>query len=211
MRTKTIFLPGLFLALLLQGCIMYTQEVKSDYAEQYIKTKIESHTTGDYSHIKIYSIYGVQCANVNADICFTGYKYAGQKGLVIYVRPFTYVYTGKYSRKEYVDSAILFVELSVAECKLILDQYKVLQEKILKEQPINEENVYHDFTVSDDLFISYRAGNVKVYGQPRPGMPTTSQIKTSPQTIVIDFWIRAAKYSLKTVEVISQLEKFMNY
>ena len=55
------------------------------------------------------------------------------------------------------------------------------------------EAIYHDYSVSDDLFISYKKSS------------------TSSSTINISFWVKGEKYTLSTVKVMRKLKKFMDY
>lgn len=86
-----------------------------------------------------------------------------------------------------------FVHLNERECQSIVDNYKSLSEKIKSEKKtkINEE-IYYDFTVSDDCFISFRK-------------------YTSSSTYIINIWIKGEKYTMKGTDMINSLEKFLKY
>lgn len=81
----------------------------------------------------------------------------------------------------------------MAQCKEIVTNYKILQDKIKTEKPKMSEKIYHDFTVSKDLFISY-------------GKSSASSTVT-----YIDFWIQGEKYRISTRTIIKKLNKFVNY
>ncbi len=88
---------------------------------------------------------------------------------------------------------ITYIELTLAQCKSILENYKVLQDKIKKEKPKMNEEIYHDYTVSDDLFISYRKSS------------------GSSSVTYIAFWVKGEKYRVSTIVIMKRLEKFINY
>lgn len=87
---------------------------------------------------------------------------------------------------------ITYTELNLAQCQSIIDNYKIIQARIVKEKPKLNEEIYHDFSVSNDLFISYR--KAKGYSDYH-----------------LDFWIHGERYSLSTNTIIQKLEKFMEY
>jgi len=86
----------------------------------------------------------------------------------------------------------LEVPLSQAQCQSILDNYKILQDKIKSETPPKGVELYHDFTASEDLFISFR------------------RTKTNSNVTYMDFWIQGEKYRLSTSPIIRKIKQFLS-
>lgn len=185
---KTI--TPLFLILsILVGCT----PIASRYiTEKYIKTNIENHIPKDTNSIKIYSIYKYHNITAGNYIEFTGYKYQLKKGLVIGADKY-YSARQKFPGDITVLAEIKYINLDIAECQSILDNYKILIDKIEKEKPKAGEEIYHDYTVNKDIFISFRKDYYN-FG-----------------TMNIYVWISGEKYTLSTDELIGNLKKFMKY
>lgn len=183
---KTFLLTSVVLIFLLTGC-MQTRFI----TEKYIKTNIEIHKEGDFSTIKTYSIFKGISYGGSGYLELTGYKYATQKALVIGADRY-YLAKPIYKGDQTIVAAITYIELNLDQCKSITDNYKILLDKIENEKPRNNEEVYHDFTVSKDLFISFRKTS--------SGNPT-----------YIDFWIQGEKFSIATMTIMKKLDKFLNY
>jgi len=184
---KTILLSSVLIAFLLTGC-MQTRYI----TEKYIKTKIENHNEGEFSTIKTYTIFKGTSYDDGAYLELTGYKYANSKALVLGADKY-YMARQKFKGDQTIIADIIYIELSLAQCKDIITNHKILQDKIKTEKPKMSEEIYHDFTVSKDLFISYRKSS---------GSSTVSNI---------DFWILGEKYSISTLTIINKLNKFINY
>lgn len=182
-KTFTITVLTLFLT----GC-MNTRYI----TERYIKTNIEKHSEGDFSTIKTYSIFKGVSYGGGAYLELTGYKYNNKKELVIGADRY-YMARKKFPGDQTTIAEITYIDLTLAQCKAILDNYQVLQSKVKAAKPKINEEIYHDYTVSDDLFISYK----RTSGRSSRGY--------------IDFWIKGEKYSLATNAIIAKLEKFMSY
>ncbi|MFY7861790.1 MAG: hypothetical protein ACOVP5_06135 [Chitinophagales bacterium] len=182
------FLLSLILLPMIFSACMETRYI----TEKYIKTKIENHNEGEYSTINTYSIYKGTTYNESAYIELTGYKYANNKALVIGADRY-YKARENFNGDQTIIAEITYIELSLEQCKDILTNYKVLLDKLENEKPKRSEEIYHDFTVSKDLFISYR--------------------KSSGASILgfIDLWIQGEKYSIATFTLIDKLNKFINY
>ena len=136
--------------LLLTGC-MQTRYI----TERYIKNEVEKHEPNNFSNLKTYTIFKGTSYNGSAYLEFTGYKYLGNKGLVIGADRY-YLARQKFQGDKTVIAEIEYVQLTIEQCKAILDNQKILADKIKSEKPQLNEEVYHDFTISDDLFISYK-------------------------------------------------------
>ncbi len=184
---RTILLSTVLLALMLSSC-MQTRYI----TEKYIKTKIENHNEGEFSTIKTYTIFKGTSSGGGAYLELTGYKYANSKALVLGADKY-YMARQKFKGDQTIIADITYIELSLTQCKDIITNYKILQEKIKAEKPKMSEEIYHDFTVSKDLFISYRKSS---------GSSTVSYI---------DFWIQGEKYRISTLTIIKKLNKFINY
>lgn len=184
---KMNLLINAFTVVLLTGC-MQTRYI----TQQYIKTYVEDHKENQFSTIRTLSIFqGISIEN-NGYLELTGYKYNNVKKLVIGADKY-YAARKKFETDKTIIAKIEFIELSITQCKSILENYKILEERVKKEHPKKNEEVYHDFTVSDDLFISYRK--------------TTGYSSASK----IDFWIKGEKFSVSPYSIMENLEKFLNY
>lgn len=182
-----IFTITVLLTILLSGC-MQTRYI----TEKYIKTNIEKHNESEFSTIKTYTIFKGTSYGGGAYLELTGYKYGNSKALVIGADRY-YMARKKFQGDRTIIADITYIELSLPQCKAIIDNYKVLQDKIKTEKPKMSEEIYHDYTVSEDLFISYR----KSAG--------------SSSVSYIDFWIKGEKYRISTITIMKKLEKFNNY
>lgn len=165
--------------------------------ERYIKTGIETHKETEFSSIKTYTIYkgtayGASGKAGPSYIELTGYKYENNKGLIIGADKY-YSDRKKFAEDQTQITAYSYIELSLSQCQAIIDNYKLLVNKIKKEKPGKYEEIYHDYTVSKDLFISYR--------------------KTVLKTTVnyIDLWIKGEKYTISTDKIIDNLDRFIKY
>jgi len=183
---KTILLLTIVLTFLLTGC-METRYI----TEKYIKTNIENHKEGDFSTIKAFSIFKGISFEGTGYIELTGCKYTSNKTLVIGADKY-YMMRQRFKGDQTIVADITYIDLSLTQCKSILDNYRILQDKIESEKTMMNEEIYHDFTVSKDLFISCR-----------------TSIGGSPS--YIDFWIQGEKYSIPTAKIMKKLDKFMNY
>ncbi|HMG14883.1 MAG TPA: hypothetical protein VK590_05530 [Saprospiraceae bacterium] len=120
------------------------------------------------------------------------YKSGKQKALVMGLDKY-YKARKKGKKDPFVTFVINYIDLNEAECKSILDHFKTLQEKIDVEKTITNEEVYHDFTVSQDFFISYSKSNL-YYSKD-----------------ALDLWIKGERYTISTSTFVDQLNKFMAY
>ncbi len=158
--------------------------------EQFIKTKIEEHKGREFSSIRTYSIYQ-SSSSFKFYLEFTGYKYKEKKGLVIGADKY-YLDRQKFRGDNTIIADVTYIVLNMEECKSILDNFEILQQKINSETPYGSEEIYHDFTVNEDLFISFRKS---VYGT----------------STTINFWIKGEKYIVSTRTMLIKLQEFMNY
>lgn len=182
-KTFTIAVLTIFLT----GCM------KSRYiTERYIKTNIEKHDEGEFSTLKTYTIFKGTVAGGGRYLELTGYKYNNKKELVIGADRY-YMARKNFVEDQTTIAKITYINLTIPQCKAIVDNYRVLQNKIRTAKPRRNEEIYHDYTVSDDLFISYKKTAGKSSGT------------------FIDFWIKGEKYSVVTNTIITKLENFLSY
>jgi hypothetical protein len=160
--------------------------------QQHIKTKIEKHNPGNFSSMRTYNIFKGRTYMRNAYIEFTGYKYENTKGLVIGADKY-YLARQKFHGDKTVIAEISYVELTLAQTNAILENYKDLQQSVKAEKVKLNEEVYHDYTVSEDLFISFR------------------KISGSSSYNYIDLWINNEKFTVSTAKIMSKLQKFIEY
>lgn len=160
--------------------------------ERHIKNHIERHDAGQYSNLRTYVIYRGLAENNAHYLEFAGYKYNNKKALVIGIDR-VIIDRKKLKQDSTITLAYEYIELSLTQAQSILNQYKVLLEKLKSEKVIANEYVYHDFTLSGDIFISFR------------------KAKTQKGTDIINFWIRGEKYSLLQGKIIERLRQFVNY
>lgn len=182
-----VLLSTILLVFLLTGC-MQTRYI----TQQYIKTNIEKHEEGKFSTIKTYTIFKGTSMGGGTYLELTGYKYNNSKALVIGTDKY-YLARQKFKGNQPVLADIMYMELSLAQCKDIITNYKILLDKIKTEKPKKSEEVYHDYTVSNDLFISYRKSSM------------------SKNVNYLDFWIYGEKFRLQTITIIDKLNKFVKY
>lgn len=160
--------------------------------ERHIKNEIEQHRPGEFSNVRTYVIYRAPTTIGTRYVELTGYKYKGKKALVIGVDRIVV------ERKKFKEDNTLlvnfeFTELTLEQAQSILDQYKVLLDKIKTEKPIKNESVYHDFTLSPEVFISFK------------------KTKSNKGTDTINFWIKGEKYSMLQGKIIERLREFVRY
>lgn len=165
--------------------------------EQYIKTNIEDHQPENTSSIRTYSIFKGNTANTGRYLELTGYKFNSKKGLVIgadrsYITRKISSRAGTITEAEtYID----YIQLDLDQCRAILANYKTLQDRLKKEKPRSSEEVYHDYTVSKDCFISFRkSGNGDGSG-----------------TEYVNFWVKGEKYRINTNLFVKKLKQFSEY
>jgi len=183
MKNKITFTLSLFFSLFLTGCI------ESRYlTERYVKTNIEQHKEGNFSSIKILSIFQGVSDDRLAYMEFTGCKYDSNKVLVIGFDK-DFMKRKKLMGRKVVEPVDMnYIQVTVSQVKNILDDYKTLQDKIRVEKPVHNEEIFHDLTVSPDFFISYK----------------------KPANVTY-LWMRGERFEFKTSKLISQLQKFMKY
>jgi len=180
--------------LLLFGVVVFTFNscIQTRYiTERIIKNSIETHTPGEFSTIRTFSIYKLTDTDKRY-IEFTGYKYKDKKGKVIGGdRTYRVQKNFKEDNTRIVESD--YVHLTENQCAEMLNNYRILQEKISREKKskMNEE-IYYDFTVSDDCFISVRK-------------------YTTASTYYTNIWLKGEKYRVVGTDMVKSLEKFLKY
>ncbi|MBK7095353.1 MAG: hypothetical protein IPH57_10025 [Saprospiraceae bacterium] len=172
--------------MMLTGC-MQTRYI----TEKYIKTKIEKHVPNSFSTIRTYSIYKGYLGN-SSYIELTGYKYDGNKALVIGADKY-YLARQKFQGDMTRFAEISYLQLNIDEVNSILVNHEVLIKRIKKEKLKTNEEVYQDFTVNKELFISLH------------------KTSASSGDVKIDFWIYGEKYSVYKSTIINKLEDFVKY
>lgn len=185
---KLFFLFFVTLIIIFSSC-MQTRYV----TEKYIKKNIEIHNPGKFSSIKLYSIYkGFTDKSQNSYLELTGYKYEDKKELVIAADKY-FKARSKYLGDNTTIVEIVFIELNIEQCKSIVENHKILLNKIKEVKPKRNEVVYQDYSVSDDLFISFR--KKKGHGNPT----------------ILNLWIQGDKFSINSDLIIDNFEKFLEY
>ncbi len=187
MNTTKIIALSLFIVTLLAGC-----RTPRYITEQFIKTEIEQHNPGQFSSIKLYSIFQGKTYGGHTYLELTGYKYNNTKGLVIGADRY-YKARPRYARDETLTGNAYMVTLTADECQMILDNYEILKSKIRNENPKNHEAIYHDLTINENLFISYSC---------RPG---------SSSGTYISLWMFDEKFVIDSDDFIKKLKKFASY
>jgi hypothetical protein len=168
----------------------------SSSIETYLKTSVEKHTGGEFSSIKLMAIYNGLCFN-GRSIELTGFKYNNKKGMVLAGSNNPSPQQGTQQAKpEAVKTEGILVVIDEIEARMILDNYKKLLEKIKADKPGFKETVFQDFTVNDELFISY--------------CRTYSAFQGTSGTYV-DLWIKGNKFTMYSVEFIKRMEEFIAY
>ncbi len=184
---QLIFTLMLFGIILANGC----KTVRYD-TERYIKNTIETHKSGEFSNVKILSLYNQTSMKDGTHLKMTAYKYDNQKGLII--AAFQYYLDRKKTKDDgNVNTNTAFIRLDTMQCRAILNNYSKLETRIKKDVPQLEEEIHEDFTVSDELFISFaksKHGDVPNY---------------------LALWIKGEKYTLSTDALLNNLEDFMKY
>lgn len=181
---------------LLGSCVVPPRYI----TERYIKNRIEQHTVGEQSEIKMWWIFDNQVTGDNTYTEFVGYEYNGERGLVIgadWLSNPRDLFLGDNT----ISVMHNIIQLDMAECKAILDNYSILLQKSRANIATKNEFVYHDYTVNEELFISFRTRGSKT------GMSSTS----SQLNTIIDFWIRGDKYLVNGKQLVKGLGEFIGY
>lgn len=179
--------------LILLSTLFFSSCLQTRYiTEQYIKTKVENHIEGEISSIKAYSIYKGASTNGKSYMEMTGYKYKDKKGLVIGADKY-YLARPKYQGERFIIPEIKYVELSLEQCQKLIDNVKLLKDELKSEKTMFNEEVYQDYTVSKNLFISFK----KSKGQ--------SAFKN------LNVWLDGDKFIISTSLFIKVINKLINY
>lgn len=188
MKTKT--LPLFLLAMMLWTGCMQTRYI----TEQYIKTKIETHTPGTTSSIRTYSIFkSTASSSTSHYLELTGFKYNGTKGLVIGADRY-YDQRAKLTGLPLATAEITYIVLDEVQCKALLDSEPLLRAELKKvDRPEASEEIYQDYTIVDDLFISYKRS------------------MSNSNTSHLNVWIDGEKYNISSRTFIRKLKKFIEY
>lgn len=170
--------------------------------EGFIKNTIEKHTEGEYSTIKTCLIFSGPALS-GGSLEFTGYKYRGEKNLVIAAsQSYSQNSASAPVKGQTPQTQVLretetdFIQLTYNQAKLLTENYKALEEKIKNEQPKTGETVYHDFTANQDLFVSYRR---------------SFRTPANQTTTYVDLWVKGKKFTVYSSQIIKQIEDFLNY
>lgn len=185
-KIKT-YLSCIITAVIFSSC-MQTRYI----TEQQIKNRIESHKIGDFSTIRTFNLFQGFTFDGSSYLEMTGYKYGMDKGLIIGADKY-YLARQKFPGDNTRIAEIIYIELSFDQCNAIMTNAKALVEKINTESPKSNETVYHDYTVSKDLFVSYKKSF------------------TSSNPVYLDLWIKGEKFSIEAETMFKKLKKFLNY
>jgi hypothetical protein len=184
---RTLSVTALLCALLSLSCTQ-TRYI----TERHIKTEIEKHVEGETSTIRTYSIYKGNSLDGAVYLEMTGYRYKDKKALLIGADRY-YLARPKFKNDPTIILEYSFIELTFAQCKAITENYKGIQQKAISENPRKGEEIYHDYTVSKDMFISFKNKRGQRAGD------------------IINLWIKGEKYQINTKTLISKLNKFLEY
>ena len=194
------------LSFLFLACFLYSCSPTRYINEQYIKNNVAPQNTNEFSSLSIKnfftSSYGsellidmfIQPPAPIHYIEMSGYKYGIKKGIVIgtdlfYKQPRNFSVDNQYKR------VTQFINLNDDDVKKILDNHKLLRDKVKSEKVSSFfETIYHDFTVNDKLTISF---------------PKTKLTFKYPS--FIDLWIKGEKYRCSYYSLINALENYTKY
>lgn len=185
---KNIFVISISIALILSSC-----KVTRNITEQYIKNNIEVHSIGQQQNSTTYTIFKGYSMDYNSYLEMTGFFQGKDKKLVIGVDKY-YKLRPKYTTDQTVLAKIYYLELNETEFLAFYNELLKLQSRRASLVARKNEEVYADYTVKSDFFISAR----KTYG-------------ASPNMFYVNLWINGEKYEVQTKLLISQLEKFKNW
>jgi hypothetical protein len=187
MKHAGYYIIGLMI-FIMAGC----SSVRYD-TERYIINNIESHQTGDFISIRIMTLYNQANNKDGTHLEMTAYKYQDKKGLLISAHQ--YYKDRKRAKKDDTDvlTNTAFITLDTTQCRAIINNYNLLETKIKKENAQVDEEVFVDYTVSPDLYIS----SEKSKGTSIPGD--------------IALWVKGEKYMLSTEALLATLDDFMKY
>lgn len=172
---------------LLSGC-METRYI----TEKHIKNNIEEHDEGEFSTIKTYTVFKGYSRSRSAYIELTGYKYKGRKALVIGADRY-YKAREQFEGDNTKIANINYIELTLPQCQAIIDNQKIIENRVKEEKPMRNEEIYHDYSVSEDLFISYR------------------MFRASTTASYLDLWIKGEKYQVSSYQIIRKIKEFLKY
>lgn len=190
MKSRSLLYAIIFLVVTISSC-----RPSRYITEQHIKNDIERHEVGQQSNIKTYNIFRGNTYTSGRYLELTGYKLKGNKGLVVGADRSYVTRRISNSNGGSVETVTLidFIHLDLEECKSIISNYGRLIQKLKSEKPRMNEEIYHDYTVSKDCFISFR----------KTGASNGSEN--------INIWIKGEKYSVPTTQFINRLKKFIEY
>ena len=159
--------------------------------EQFIKNEIEKHENKSFSSIRLYSLYKNKLSDVTF-IELAGYKYNGEKKLVITADKLSNLKKA-FKEDETKLRKTRFIVLDEEQCKGILNTYLDLRIRIENEKQKRSEDIYSDYTVTKDLFVSFK------------------RMSKNQRMEKMDLWINGEKYTVVTNEIINKLNKFIEY
>lgn len=185
--------------LFLHSCMPITR-ISSGKAstEHFIKNFVEKHNEGEYSTIKTCLIFSGPAIS-GGSLELTGHKYRNEKNLVIAA---SQSYSSVPAQEQGTQTQVLreteaaYIQLTFNQAKLLTENYKVLEEKIKNEQPKAGETIYHDFTASPDLFVSYNRSYRTLPNQ---------------SATYMHLWVKGKKCTVYSSQIVKQLEEFLSY
>jgi len=186
MRQASYYIIGLMI-FIVASCA----SVRYD-TERYIKNNIESHQTGDFTSVRMMTLYNQANNKDGTHLEMTAFKYKDKKGLLISAHQY---YKDRKKAKEEGDAITntAFIILDTTQCRAIINNYNLLETKIKKENAQVDEEIFIDYTVSSELYLSLG----KSKGTSIPGD--------------IALWVKCEKYMLSTEALLATLDDFMKY
>lgn len=159
--------------------------------ESYIKNNIQQHLVKQEDEIRITPIYKSEGVSGRSYVEFTGYKYKGVKGLVIGGDKY-YISPSNMRAQPVIEGRFQYVVLTEEEARAMLSEITSLRAKAKVARTKSPEVAYEDYTVNDDLFISFKGSLSLNLWMGTEGMRT--------------------KYEMSSYSTIERkLRKFLNY
>jgi hypothetical protein len=182
-------------SLVFQSCMptAHITAQSQEPTESFIKNYVEKHEPGEFSTLKTCQLFITPTLN-GGYLELTAYKYNSKKALVISASEnFSQPAQGQ---PKTIQGKTVFIQLSIEQAKAISDNYQALISRINEAQPILNETVYHDYTASSELFISYRRSYSTFAKQ---------------AANYVDLWINGNKFTVHSSEIMKKIDAFLKY
>jgi len=162
--------------------------------ESYLKNNVEKHTVGESSSIKAYMFEKNIGYDGNSTVELLGYKYKNKKGLLIGV---THSLNVRFQNQNILLlSNNNVIELSLADCELILQLKDSIDINFKKIDTKTRERKSFDYTINKNLIISY--SNIG-----------TGKMQTNNS--MLDLWIKGQHYGVNKILFYDKLKQFIVY